>query len=545
MKHKITILIASLFVTSFVMKAQTTLTVTSSADNGSGTLRNVLNDAASGDSIVIANNITEIALESEIRLVSAKSLKINGQGVIVRVVEPGISRYRVFGFAYEDGESVVALHNLTLKGGNISADIITTENEKGATLFVKRVNLIMKNCTLSSGKANNGGGLADGSGSGSLSLVMEGCTFTDNTATKGSAACALNFLNGISIKNCIFENNKAIVNGGCSAVDIVQTATITNCIFKNNSSITGRSGAALSVRKASGIVTVNNCSFTGNINSGNDGGSAVTKQVDTGIDEGGLVKLINCTFYNNRGGRGAVYIYQGEAIVVNCTFTGNKNGNTDTKYAGAFYAAQDKQTIVRLTNNIMAYNYCMNSTAKDYYVPGGSYCTQYGVKNLIAGGEHIGTKMLIDESFSYGTSSLFAVYTSNNSGDKIPKFDETTGTVPLAANSIAISAGVSTYLTPNIVPTTDLFGVVRNTPPCIGSSEFTAPSGINNLSQKEFIYLSADNALTIFSESERTVQVYNIDGRLVAHLQLKIGKNTFSGLSKGVYLLNNSKIIIR
>lgn len=543
MKKKITSFFSLLLLTTTIMYGATVRTVTSSADAGAGTLRDAILTALDGDSIVIESNLAEIVLDSTINVVG-KNIAVDGQGVTVRVSYLGVSKFRTFTVSYPEGSfGIVSLYNLILKGGDISADVISTDNEKGGVLFVKRGSLLLKNCTLSSGKANIGGGLADGSGS--LSLDMDGCTFTDNTATKGSAACALSFPSGISIKNCTFDNNKAIVNGGCSAVDIVQTATFTNCIFKNNSSILGRSGAALSIRKASGIVTVNNCSFVGNINSGNDGGSAVTKQVDTGIDEGGLVKLINCTLYNNRGGRGAVYIYQGEAIVVNCTFTGNKNGNTDTKYAGAFYAAQDKQTIVRLTNNIMAYNYCMNSTAKDYYVPGGSYCTQYGVKNLIAAGDHIAAKMLIDESFNYATSSLFAIYTSNNSGDKIPKFDEITGTVPLASNSIAIGAGVSTYLTPNVVPTADLCGVMRNTPPCIGSSEFTAPSGINNVSKKEFVYWSADNVLTIISERERTAQLHRIDGRLVAHLQLKTGKNTFSGLSKGVYLLNNSKIIIK
>lgn len=543
MKRTLLILIWLFSITTTALCDRNTFTVTSGADSGEGTLRHAFNTVSSGDSIVIAGNITEIVLDSTIR-VEGKNVALNGQDVTVRVTEPGVSRYRTLNVSYPDGSSgSMALYNLTLKGGDISADVTSTDNEKGGILFVKGGSLLLKNCRFSNGKANIGGALADGAGS--LSLMMDGCTFSENISTKGSAACVLGFSQGITITNCIFDGNNAIVNGGCSAIDIVQTAVVRNCRFSNNQSNKGRSGAALSVRKVTGYVTAENCVFTGNINGNNDGGSAVTKQVDTDVDEGGLVKLINCTFYNNRGGRGAVYIYQGEAIVVNCTFTGNKNGSSDTKYAGGFYAAQDKQTIIRLTNNIMAYNYCLNSTAKDYYVPNGSYCTQYGVDNLIAVGEHIVAKMLIAKAFNYATSSLFAGYTSNSSGDKVPLFDETAGTVPLASNSMAIGTGISTYSNPNLIPKNDLRGVVRAMPPCIGSYEYNAASAISNVYENEFKYWSADNILTIISDKDQKARLYGIDGRLVAHLQLKRGENTFSGLTEGLYLLNNSKIIIR
>lgn len=541
---KILITLIWLFsITTTALCDRNTFTVTSCADSGVGTLRNAFNTVSSGDSIVIAGDIGEIVLDSTIT-VAGKNVALNGQGGTVRVTEPGVSRFRTLNVSYPEGTSgSIALYNLTLKGGDISADVTSTDNEKGGVLFLTRGSLLLKNCRFLNGKANIGGALADGAGS--VSLMMDGCTFSENVSTKGSAACVLGFSHGITITDCLFDRNNAIVNGGCSAIDIVQTAVVRNCRFTNNHSNTGRSGAALSVRKTTGNVTVENCVFTGNINGNNDGGSAVTKQVDTGVDKGGLVKLINCTFYDNRGGRGAVYIYQGEAIVVNCTFTGNKNGSSDTKYPGGFYAAQDKQTIVRLANNIMVYNYCMNSTAKDYYVPSSAYCTQYGENNLIAIGDHIASTILIDKTFNYATSSVFTSYFSNNSGDKVPLFDEKTGTVPLASNSIAIGAGVSSYSNPNLIPRSDLRGVPHAIPPCIGSYEYEASSGMNEVLQIEFKYRSADNILTIISDKDQAAQLFGIEGRLVAYLQLNRGENTFSGLTKGVYLLNNTKIVIR
>jgi hypothetical protein len=476
--------------------------------------------------------------------VEGKEVSIDGQGAAVSVAQPGLSPYRTLSFSFSEGSSGnIALYNLIMKGGDISADVVSTDNEKGGVLFVKRAGLLLKNCTLSDGKANIGGALADGDGS--LSLVMEDCTFTGNTATKGSAACGLSFPNGSSIQNCTFENNQALVNGGCSAIDITQTATIGNCLFRNNFSSKGRSGAALSVRKATANVAVENCVFNYNINSGNDGGSAITQQVDTDSDEGSVVKLINCTFYNNRGGRGAVYIYQGEAIVVNCTFAGNKNGNTESKYAGAFYAAQDKQTILRYANNIMAYNYQFNGGAKDYYVPNGSYCTQYGKNNLVAAGEHVVAAHQISEKFDYAASSLFASYTANEAGQKIPEFDEATGAVPLAATSIAIAAGVSSYNNPNLVPAADLRGVLRAVPPCIGSYEYKESSGVSNVYKTGLEYRSENGVLDIVSEKPQSVNLFGIDGRLAARLQLNAGHNSIPGLAEGLYISGNQKIIVR
>ena len=245
MKRKTTNLIGLLLMTTMFVWGQTTHMVTSNADSGENTLRQIVEDAQGGDSIVISTEIAEIVLQSEIS--ASKNLSINGQGATVKVAEAGVSPYRVLNFSFAEGnEGEVALYNLTLIGGDISGNG-NFDIGKGGALFVKRTHLKLKNCFLNYGKAYNGGGLANGEGS--FSLVIDSCYFSGNIGTNGHCAASLSFAGGMQIKNSVFEDNgtTAISMTG-SGIDITQPGTISNCVFRANKTNGGRGGAALSVR---------------------------------------------------------------------------------------------------------------------------------------------------------------------------------------------------------------------------------------------------------------------------------------------------------
>ena len=53
----------------------------------------------------------------------------------------------------------------------------------------------------------------------------------------------------------------------------------------------------------------------------------------------------------------------------------------------------------------------------------------------------------------------------------------------------------------------------------------------------DVMYIQADNA--------QSINVYSIDGRIIKVAELAIGENTITGIAKGIYLINNQKVVIK
>jgi len=530
---KITLLITLFVAATTMMWSQNTHIVTSGADSGDGSLRDIISAAASNDSIVIQSDITEIVLSDVIS--AGKSIKINGQGCTLKVSNPGVSTYRVLSFPMSSSANGnIALYNLTLAGGDISGNG-NSESGKGGALFTKNANLKLINCTITSGKAYTGGGFANTASA--HNLVIKDCYFSGNIGTSGHNAVSLNFTDGILLENTVFENNGDLNFAG-STVEMAQAGTISNCVFKNNTSKGGRGGAALATRNGAGTtITLESCLFDGNTNKGSDGGTGISA---VGV---GTLSVTNCTFYNNAGPRAAFYHYSGASVIVNSTFAANKASQAADYGGGIFTTGSGSITLV---NNILAYNYNNNSAevAKDAYF-GGSV-TISGTNNLIAAGTSPGA---LTNPISYDSSidDLFANYTTNSESNTIPSLDASTGSIILKdLTSVAIKAGVTTFDGATI-PTTDQRGEERLTPPCLGSYEWqsTLTNIIDGVLINDFKYWSSNGNLSVISDIMQNVKLYSIDGRLISTLQLNEGKNTFYGLSKGLYLLNGKKIIIK
>ena len=70
-------------------------------------------------------------------------------------------------------------------------------------------------------------------------------------------------------------------------------------------------------------------------------------------------------------------------------------------------------------------------------------------------------------------------------------------------------------------------------------------SGVGNVSadEGEVIVTVKDNVLYVESDEERTILLVSIDGR-VRNLDCSAGLNAFSGISKGIYVINGKKIVM-
>lgn len=76
-------------------------------------------------------------------------------------------------------------------------------------------------------------------------------------------------------------------------------------------------------------------------------------------------------------------------------------------------------------------------------------------------------------------------------------------------------------------------------------SEGSEGTGIINEVNDGFYTYSRNGALIIHSDFHHPVNIFSIDGRLVRSINLETGETTVDGLSKGIYLVNKRKVIVK
>jgi hypothetical protein len=333
------------------------LTVTTSADSGLGSLRDTIASAASGATINFAKNVHAITLGGTALEIS-KSLDIEGPGANKLTIS-GNNASRVF---YVDSGNTLTLANLTIANGQASGQLSPSLvgefsgggsvnppsgagggggilNEPGATL-----NLI--NDTVRDNQAIHGtGSLAlTVVGGGVLNLgtaFVVGCTFSNNQVTGGnafdnmggSAGGAIDNFGGpgggasLTVANSTFSNNSVVAaggnyffgiggalddNGGLNGFDPTQaqpsTATCTDCTFVTNLSTAGPTavgnGGALCTEGLGVTLTLVGCTVSGNRTVGGDGGDGVTSGSSQAAGGGicnvaATLNVIGCSITNN------------------------------------------------------------------------------------------------------------------------------------------------------------------------------------------------------------------------------------------------------
>jgi hypothetical protein len=330
-----------------VLEARTvlsTITVTTLADDGTGSLRAAIaqaNTAPDLDTIEFAPTVT-----GQITLLSAlpdltSNIIMTGPGAsaldVTRSDATNTPEFRIFHVI--EGANV-AISGLTISNGMIG--------DRGCGVYNQGI------LTIASSVIRDNHGFAQGGGfynSGVLTLVDS--TIRDNSTT-GSGGGVCNFAGTVTATNCTFTGNRssgggAVVNsGGMTTPDtpiITGIANLTNCVIRDNLAVAGggimnrgitvltvvnstilnntSSGDSTSVYSGGGVCTSGEATFIGTTVGGNqapnsDGG---------GFDIlGGTTAIIDSTIRDNQSPYGAgIYMLAGKLSLTNSTVSGNSS----------------------------------------------------------------------------------------------------------------------------------------------------------------------------------------------------------------------------
>lgn len=239
-----------------------TLTVTSLADSGPGTLRQAVLDAASGD-VIEFGLAGDITLDSMIGLNQDLVIQNTGAGVVrIAAGVPTISLFQVdVGRTVSlTGLSLLNAQNAVRNYGNLTLTRVLARSNSGsmggavtgcvnpATQVLNVVDSVFIN-----NAAQNGGGAIDACGQ----INISGSTFTGNAAYYGGALAVTN-TGAVNVVNSTFSGNSANGFGGAITTDY-PGMTLSQVTFSGNAAPTG---SALSV--TGGVpVTVRNSVFAG------------------------------------------------------------------------------------------------------------------------------------------------------------------------------------------------------------------------------------------------------------------------------------------
>ncbi|MDJ0975448.1 MAG: choice-of-anchor Q domain-containing protein [Planctomycetota bacterium] len=248
--------------------------VTSTADAGAGSLRDVFAAAPAGSTITFQAGLGTINLTSG-PIDIDKPITIEG---------PGASDQAIDG-----GNSV----DLFLVQPSVTCEVSGLTLQDGGKGFENRGTATLRN------------------------VVIEGCS-----ASFGGAF-ETRFGSLLTLIECTFRNNSAF-NGGGGAVNNGGTLVARRCTWHNNTT-TGNAGGALVL--VDGVVTCVNCTFSENMATGSGNGGAIGAFDDATISD---VTLIACTLVlNSAGGDGGGIIASASDLTCRaCIIAANTAGGT-------------------------------------------------------------------------------------------------------------------------------------------------------------------------------------------------------------------------
>lgn len=522
------VLTAMLFSTG--VYAQNVHSVSSTADSGAGTLRQLLADASPGDSIVIPAD-SEIVILSELTI--DKNVSINGQGSTIRVAQPGVSAIRVFTLTNADLTNG-ALYNLILKGGNIQGRHATASdilNCGGILMMNVACTFRIENVEFLESKGTYAGAFQQNNVN--ANVTLKSCTFSGNTAINNAGA--LYNKGFMTMENCTFLTNSTTHNG--AAIVSNKSLNVSGSLFKSNVAATTTNGAYAGAVFNTGngsLADFTDCLFVENV--ADTKGAAVFGQ--SGNTET-TINFTNCTFYNNTSNAeaslasnnagGVFTTYAGIVNIVNCTMVGN------TARLNGVAFIRDLNTIkVNVVNSIIAYNYT-GETLTDLTNNGAAVVNVY---SSILGATSGSVNQNNAVGFSYNPeSNLFASYYS--AGNRMPVLEED-GTVKLSGvNSIAYKAGKST-LEGFTIPATDQLGAVRPTPPSVGAVEYNVSTAIQLPASSTFTFYpnpAKDNIHLSSDVKISSIELIDLSGSTVLYVANPMGAVSLQNIQSGIYLL--------
>jgi filamentous hemagglutinin family protein len=418
------------------------LTVTNSADSGTGTLRNLINSSGSGDEIRFSTDM-KILLNSFLDI-TTKTLTIDGE--TNNIILDGKNNNRIIAI---QTNSSVSLNNLTIRNGRTTAD-------GGAGIRIQDSNVTINNSTISNNIAtvDGGGGILITNDS---SVTINNSTISNNTsAGDDGGGISIKDYSNVTINNSTISNNVVTFDdGGGIANRNDSTLTINNSIISGNSTLgTGGAGAGV-VSKDSPSTNINNSTISGNSANENGGGLFIKDSVaiienstisgnSAGIDGGGLVldesssvTLKNTTMSgnsaNNNGG-GIFLNSNSEDLVLSVINTTIFENRASNEGGGVYFQnSGGGSATISVLNSIIAGNSAGDSTTNDTNDDGNVTIADRGY-NLIG----------VDGTGGFTNSNTFTdISTSNLNLAPLGDYGGDTQTHALLPGSIAINAGTS------------------------------------------------------------------------------------------------------
>jgi CSLREA domain-containing protein len=361
-RHHLPIIAAvGVFASSFSQAA--TLTVTNLNDGGSGSLRDRIAVAASGDTIVFSVTGT-ISLTSG-RLVVSKALNINGPGASNLIIDRAASASPNFGIiSFSGGTST--LSGVTISNGRARFDPFNGGNEADGGGILNGDTLTVNDSVIANNHANVGGGIYNGQVG---TLTLNNCVLSNNAA--------FSYCSGPN--NCIHRSGDGggIYNGG--------TARLYNCTLNQNDSAVWNDGQ---------MPAIENCTFDQNT-----GHTFVHFADGTGIPFTASATFQNCTFnqfektaiYNDSTGAGNA----ANVTVKGCTFAGSP-----TQEIIACFDSAGASSTLTIGNTIL-----QSSAGVSLFTGGGSgtvtslgynLCSDNGAGYLTGPQDQINTDAMLD-----------------------------------------------------------------------------------------------------------------------------------------------------
>lgn len=402
--------------------------VTTLADSGGGSLREVVSSAASGATVTFATN-----------------------GVVTLTSGP-----------------ITVTNNVTIDGSALSPRIQINGNAASCVMVVTNgATAILNSLIITNGLDNTGnfaGGILN-----YATLTVSNCIFAGNSETaaqNGGGGAIQNTGGTLRVYNSVFSNNVSNGGdgGGGGAIDIFQgTVTINNCTFTNNST-SGNGSWGGAINNSSSLLTLTNCTLSGNL-AGDTGGAIYS------AGNGASLTLDSCTLSGNiatnsgntNDGGGAIFNYYSPLTLYNCTIAANSTTNGGG--AGIYIGGASVVTAVNCT-------IVSNSASGSY--PGGGIDVVSGTLNL--------TNTIVAANTASASNNIAGVFNGvdnltagNPLLAPIGFYGGPTETMPPLAGSPAIDAGDDSIT--NIL-STDQRGLPRlaGAHMDIGAAELQVPS---------------------------------------------------------------------
>ena len=195
----------------------------------------------------------------------------------------------------DDVDETAELDGLTITAGNADGNMFY-EQVGGGILCAGHP--CLEACTIAANTAASyGGGLYFGDSTG-MPMILNGCTFTWNTANRGGGAYC--YLGALMAIKCTFTLNWADNFGGGMFLRVSEYVALADCVFIDNAA--GESGGAASAtvywdwdsEDMATTLTAVDCTFF--VNSAEDPGGAIHA---TSAEATLVMSLIECTFGEN------------------------------------------------------------------------------------------------------------------------------------------------------------------------------------------------------------------------------------------------------